>query len=319
MTETAGHQHHSHHQRAKQSGAQVTVSSLTRAKSGQRLAIVKGQDGTQWTDVYHRTLRLPWSLFLLALLTVFLGINFLFALVYAIDPHAISNARPGNLWDTFLFSIQTITPNEYTIMKPATPYAHVVAVFETFTVNYAFLGVVAALMFARFARPFARVVFSKVAIITRFDGVPTLMFRAANQRGNSILDAEATVSLASRKVTLEGIEMRRFEELKLVRNRTSLFALSWTVMHTIDEASPLYGLTEENLSDNEVEILVMLSGVDDTLADRIYARHSYSSGDIHFDRRFADVLSVTPNGRRVVDLNRFHDTEPILTRGTDTP
>jgi inward rectifier potassium channel len=204
-------------------------------------------------------------------------------------------------------------------MKPVTPYAHVVAVVETFAMNFAFLGIVAALMFARFSRPFARVVFSRVAIITRFDGVPTLMFRAANQRGNSILDAEATVSLASRKVTLEGIEMRRFEELKLVRNRTSLFALSWTVMHAIDETSPLYGLTEDNLADNEVEILVMLSGVDDTLADRIYARHSYGSEDIHFDRRFADVLSITANGKRVVDLNRFHDTEPILTREADAP
>ncbi len=318
MTDTA-RPHHHHQAPPKPASGIATVKSITRAKPGERLAVIKGQDGGRWTDVYHRTLTLPWSLFLLSLLALFLALNFLFALFYAIDPHAISNARPGNLWDTFLFSVQTITPNEYTIMKPATPYAHVLAVIETFTVNYAFLGVVAALMFARFSRPFARVVFSKVALITRFDGVPTLMFRAANQRGNSILDAEATVSVASRKVTLEGIEMRRFDELRLVRSRTSLFALSWTVMHTIDENSPLYGLSADNLSDNEVEILVMLSGVDDTLADRIYARHSYTAADIHFDRRFADVLSVTPHGRRVVDLNRFHDTLPILTREADVP
>jgi inward rectifier potassium channel len=316
MTDTTERNRTQHHQRPQ---APPQIRSIVRAKPGAKLAIVRGQDSTRWTDVYHRTLTLPWSLFLLALLGVFIAANIFFAILYAIDPHAVSNARPGNLWDTFLFSVQTITPNEYTIMKPVTPYAHVLAVVETFTVNYAFLGIVAALMFARFSRPFARVVFSRVAIITRFDGVPTLMFRAANQRGNSILDAEATVSLASRKVTLEGIEMRRFEELRLVRSRTSLFALSWTVMHAIDEKSPLYGLTEDNLADNEVEILVMLSGVDDTLADRIYARHSYGSEDIHFDRRFADVLSVTPNGRRVVDLNRFHDTEPILTREADAP
>lgn len=315
MTEAVEQRHKPPHHHAPP----PRVTSLTRAKPGARLAIVRGQDSSRWTDVYHRTLTLPWSVFLLALLAVFIAANLLFSVLYAIDPHAIINARPGNLWDAFLFSVQTITPNEYTIMKPATPYAHVVVVIETFAVNYAFLGIVAALMFARFSRPFSRVVFSRVALITRFDGTPTLMFRAANQRGNSILDAEASVSIARRKVTLEGIEMRRFDELTLVRNRTSLFALSWTVMHTIDEKSPLFGLTEENLADNEVEILVMLSGVDDTLADRIYARHSYGAGDIHFDRRFADVLSVTPHGRRVVDLNLFHDTVPILPRENEAP
>lgn len=280
-------------------------------RAGQKLAVVKGQDGGQWTDIYHRTLMAPWSVFLIGLLSLFLAINLVFALLYAADPHAIVNARPGNIWDAFLFSVQTIGSNDYSTMTPRSAYAHVVVIFETFTVNYAFLGLVMSLMFARFSRPFARVVFSRVALITPFDGTPTLMFRAANQRGNSILDAEATVSVARRQTTLEGIVMRRFEELKLVRSRTSLFALSWTVMHRIDETSPLYGLTAETLAANEVEILVMLSGVDDALADRIYARHAYTADQIHWDRRFSDVLSFTPSGRRLVDLNRFHDTEPI--------
>ena len=104
--------------------------------------------------------------------------------------------------------------------------------------------------------------------------------------------------------------MRRFEELKPVRERTSLFALSWTVMHRIDETSPLYGITPDMCDDSQLEIIALLSGMDETLADRIYARHSYVPDELLWDHRFVDVLSIA-NGRRVVDLTRFHDTVPL--------
>jgi inward rectifier potassium channel len=284
----------------------TSLSSIVRVRAGKRLAVVKGQDSSRWTDLYHQALMVEWSMFLLGLLALFVALNM----------HGIANARPGNYWDAFLFSVQTIDVNNFSGMAPKSAYAHIVAVLETFTVNYGYLGLVISLMFARFSRPFARVVFSRVALIAPFDGIPTLMFRAANQRGNSILDAEAVVSLAYQKTTGEGVTMRRFEELKLVRQRTSLFALSWTVMHRIDETSPLYGFTPESLVANEVELLVVLSGVDDTLADRIYARHSWTADEIVWERRFADILSYTPQGARVIDLNRFHDTLPVDKAGS---
>jgi len=284
--------------------------SIIRARPRARVAIVKGQDSTRWKDFYHRILNIPWSVFLLALLGVFVGLNSLFALLYLADPHGITNARPGDFWDDFLFSVQTIGSINSNSMAPRSAYAKGVVVAEAF-VGIIYLGLVTSLMFARFSRPFARVVFSNVAVIAPFDGVPTLMFRAANQRGNAMLDVEARVTLARRRVTSEGILMRRFEELALVRHRSSLFALSWTVMHAIDETSPLYGLTADALYDNEMEIVVLLSGNDETLADRVYARHSYGPDDILWNRRFVDVLSATPSGRRVVDLHRFHDTDPV--------
>jgi inward rectifier potassium channel len=148
-----------------------------------------------------------------------------------------------------------------------------------------------------------------VAVVTMFDGVPTLMFRAANQRGNQILNANITVSLAREMVTREGIAMRRFEELKLVRARSPLFALSWTVMHRIDESSPLYGQTLESLLETQAELIALLSGTDDTFAETIYARQAYRPHQIRWNHRFADVLSVDARGRRVVNLHRFHDTE----------
>src|SRR5262249_38920825 len=155
------------------------------------------------------------------------------------------------------------------------------------------LALFTGMIFARFSRPFARVVFSKVAVIAPFDGVPTLMFRTANQRGNQVLDASITVTLARQHTSKEGIVMRRFEELKLVRSRTALFSLSWTIMHVIDETSPLYGLTEQDLMDRQIELIALLSGSDATMAETIYARYSYGPDDLVRDHRFVDVLFLT--------------------------
>jgi inward rectifier potassium channel len=290
--------------------AYTAVSAAARARPGARVAIIKGQDRSRWTDFYHGILTAPWSLFLLGLACFFLALNALFAIFYMADPKGIANVRPGNFWDVFLFSVQTIGSINYSVMSPKTIYANSIVVAETF-IGVIYMGLVVSLMYARFSRPTSRVLFSGVALITPFDGTPTLMFRAANQRGNSILDAEARVTMASRQVTSEGIVMRRFEELKLARQRSSLFALSWTVMHKIDETSPLYGMTVDMLYEREIEIVILLSGIDETLADRIYARHAYTPNEIQWDRRFVDVLSSAPNGRRVVNLHRFHDTDPV--------
>jgi inward rectifier potassium channel len=197
------------------------------------------------------------------------------------------------------------------VFVPQTLYANIIVSIEAFF-GILTIALFTGIIFARFSRPYARVVFSRKAVIIPFDGMPTLMFRAANQRGNSVLDAEIKLSLARQQTTREGLVMRRFEELKPARERSSLFALSWTIMHRIDRSSPLYGMTVEKLREQQAEIVAMLSGVDETLADRIYARFSYVPDDIVWGERFVDVLSLTPNGRRVVDLTRFHDTEPFL-------
>jgi inward rectifier potassium channel len=273
-----------------------------------RRPVIKGQDGSQWRDFYHAVLTVSWPVFFLGLALYFVLVNSFFAAIYSFDPHGIQNA--AGFWQRFLFSIQTITSASYTAFLPASVYAEIVMACEAFF-GILNLALVTGIVFARFSRPFARVVFSKVAVIAPFDGVKTLMFRAANQRANLIFDAAVTVSLARQVTTREGHTMRRFEELALVRHRTPLFGLSWTVMHRIDEHSPLFGLDRDALYDMEAEILVMLSGTDETLADVIYARHSYTPDEILHERRFVDVISVTDSGRRMVDLNRFHDTEPF--------
>jgi len=193
-------------------------------------------------------------------------------------------------------------------MAPRTLYVNLLVTAESFT-GILIIALFTGIIFARFSRPFARVLFSNVAVVAPFDGVPTLMFRAANQRGESILDASVTVSLARQHTTIEGVTMRRFQELKLMRSNNPLFLLSWTVMHPIDEASPLYGLTRADMEAADMEIVVMLSGMDEIIADRIYARHAYWNDEILWNRRFVDVISTAPSGRRVVDLTLFHDTK----------
>ena len=139
-----------------------------------------------------------------------------FATLYVTDRGGIANARPGSFTDAFFFSVQTLGTLGYGVMAPRTLYTNLLVTVESFT-GILIIALFTGIIFARFSRPFARVVFSRVAVVTPFDGVPTLMFRAANQRGNSILDASVNVSLAGNYTTREGVQMRRFQELKLLR------------------------------------------------------------------------------------------------------
>jgi inward rectifier potassium channel len=288
----------------------LQIRSVARLPRGQRAAVVKGQDSGRFMDFYHEMLIDSWPGFFLKLAAGFIVINLIFAMLYVIDRGGVVNARPGSYLDAFFFSVQTLSTLGYGAMAPRSLYANLIVTAESFT-SILVTAVVTGVVFARFSRPFARVVFSKVAVVAPFDGVPTLMFRAANQRGEAIMDASVTVSLARQYTTQEGVTMRRFQELKLMRSSNSLFALSWTVMHPIDADSPLYGLTPEDMDAQDMEIVVMLNGLDEILADRIYARHAYWTDEIVWNRRFVDVISITADGQRMVDLTQFHDTREI--------
>jgi inward rectifier potassium channel len=287
------------------------IRSVAKLPRGQRIAVVKGQDKGRFMDFYHNILTASWPWFFAQLAGAFIVVNLIFALFYVADRGGIANARSGSFQDAFFFSVQTLGTLGYGVMAPRTLYTNLLVTVESFS-GILTIALFTGIIFARFSRPFARVVFSKVAVVAPFDGVPTLMFRTANQRGEAIMDASIVVTLARQYTTMEGVTMRRFQELKLMRSNNSLFALSWTVMHPIDQASPLYGLTPEDMDAQDMEIIVMLNGLDEILADRIYARHAYWADEIVWNRRFVDVISITPNGNRMVDLTQFHDTIEIL-------
>ena len=147
--------------------------------------MIRGQDSGRFTDFYHGVLTASWPVFVLQLALLFLTVNLVFATLYVIDRGGIANARPGSFADAFFFSVQTLGTLGYGVMAPRTLYANLLVTAESFT-GILIIALFTGIIFARFSRPFARVVFSRVAVVTPFDGVPTLMFRAANQRGNSI-------------------------------------------------------------------------------------------------------------------------------------
>ena len=147
-----------------------------------------------------------------------------------------------------------------------------------------------------------------VTVSTRF-GVPTLSFRVGNARGNDVVDAQITVSLLIDEITPEGEHVRRIHDLKLARDRSPFFAFTWSIMHIIDEKSPLYGLNLDN--PQFISIMAVLMGHDGTYGQTIYARHMYTASDLKNKHRFVDVMRQRPDGQLIIDFHRFHDTQAL--------
>jgi inward rectifier potassium channel len=262
----------------------------------------------EWfTDLYHRTLTVSWPRFLGLALAVYLATNMLFATLYLLQPGAITKARPGSFIDAFFFSVETIATIGYGVMSPATVYANLLMTVES-AVGLLFVALTTGLVFARFSRPTARVLFSRVAVVGPHNGKPTLSVRLANQRQNQLLAAQVSMTLVRDERTAEGELRRRFHDLKLTRDRSPVFALTFTVMHEIDADSPLRGGGADVLTELNAELIVTASGIDETLAQPVHARSSYLAHEIIWDHRFADVLGWTDDGRRAIDYSRFHDT-----------
>lgn len=272
-----------------------------------------GLSHSKWNDSYHLLLTLTWPRFLGLLTLMYAILNALFAGVYLMDATpggGIANAKPGSFMDAFFFSVQTMASIGYGAMYPQTLYTNAIVTVEAL-LGLFWLATATGLMFARFSRPTARVLFSQVAVIAPKSGLPTLMFRAANQRSNQILDAQMRLTLVRNVMTDEGEFMRRFYDMALVRSQSPIFALSWTAMHPIDENSPLYGISNEELAEMEAEIVITLVGIDETFSQTIHARHSYVASEIFWNMRFVDIITRTPDGKRAIDYTSFHEIKPI--------
>jgi inward rectifier potassium channel len=264
-------------------------------------------------DLYLLLLSASWPRLLMLFGGSYVVGNLVFAALYLINGPNIDNARPGSFADAFFFSVQTMATIGYGKMVPTTLWGNILVTVESFV---GLLGVAMAtgLIFAKFSRPTARVVFSRRAIIGQRDGVPSLMFRVANQRGNQIVEAQLHVVLARTEMTVEGESLRRLYDLPLVRGTNALFALTWTAVHPIIPTSPLYGATPESLLESDAELVVSLTGLDESFSQTIHSRFSYSAIEIVWNARFADILSQRPDGRRQVDYRLFHDVEPDWSR-----
>jgi inward rectifier potassium channel len=260
-------------------------------------------------DFYHHTLTLPWWAYIVIGVASYLALNFIFAGLYLMDSAGIDRARPGSFADAFFFSIQTMATIGYGVLTPVGTYANLLVTAETM-VSLVFITFITGITFARFSRPTARVMFTRFATVSNYNGVPTFSVRLANARRNQILEADVAITLLRNEQTSEGLRMRRFYDLVLARRHTPIFSLSFTAMHTIDQASPLYGCTKASLEAEQAEFLVTVTGIDETMSQTIHARISYQADEIVFGRRFADMFGYTPSGRLAIDYAVFHETIP---------
>ncbi|MBL4622505.1 MAG: hypothetical protein JKY89_08910 [Immundisolibacteraceae bacterium] len=259
-------------------------------------------------DLYHWLIRGSWFRLLGTLSLVYFGSAFCFALAFLAVPGAVENARPNSLVDAYNFSIQTLSTIGYGTLAPATGYAHVVVAVEMLT-SLLLTAVATGLVFAKFARPTARLLFSKVAVIKNEGDQRLLMFRVANERDGRIFDAHFSVSYVRTVIGADGSSSVRLLDLELRKAVAPVLSLSWNVVHEINADSPLYGMTSELLAAEDGALTVNVSGVDDEVAATIHVNQVYGVDQIIVDARLVDVLTQDENGITQVLYDRFHDYE----------
>ena len=275
---------------------------------GDTQILTRGRFLGKLRDPYHLVLTLSWPRFFGVLVLAFILVNLLFGTLYWLLPGSVANARADVFSDFFFFSVETLATVGYGVMAPANLHGHIVASLEILT-GMVGIALTTGLVFARFSKPTARILFSRNAVIRDFKGERVLMLRIANERHNRIVEATAALSLVRNEVDALGETFVRIHDLRLLRERTPVFALTWTLIHPIDERSPLHGLDTAQLAASSSRLVVSVAGHDETMAAWVHAGGEYAAEDLVFDGRFVDILRVTAAGERVVDLTRFHDIE----------
>ena len=256
-------------------------------------------------DLYHWFLRMNWITFLVGFVVGFLILNLCFGMIYWLVPGSVQGAG-NSLFDHFVFSVQTFSTVGFGVLSPASTFANCMVIVESI-VSILYSAILTGLLFSKFSSPTARVIFTEKIIISPFDGVPTMMFRMGNLRGNQILEARVSATMLRTQITSEGFTIRRQIDLKLVRSSSLFFVLTWTVMHIIDETSPLFGLSQEDIVNQNIEIGVAMVGFEETFSQNIHATGLYTKNDIIFAKGFADVLVSEQGIVRKVDYSKFND------------
>ena len=274
---------------------------------GDREIITEGLDLSFWADISHRSMTASWPSFIAGAVLVFVVFNAGFGLLYWIGDQPISNVARNDYLDYLYFSIETLSTAGYGDMHPQTHYGHFIAAVELFTGIFS-MSLMTGMIFSRFSRPRARLLFVNNPVIATQDGERTLMVRVANERHNVIGNATARLWVLKNTISKEGQPIRRFSELTLLKNEHPALALSWTLYHTLDETSLLHNLDAEGMEAVGIALAVVVSGYDVVAAQTIHARKTYDHTDIRFGQRYVDILENLDDGRIRIDYGKFHET-----------
>ena len=269
----------------------------------------KGISRFDLRDPYHLAIALTWPQFLAALLALYLAANVVFATLFWLVPGSVANARPDSFADALFFSIETLATVGYGEMYPATPYGRVVAASEI-VCGLSFTAILTGLTFVRFSRPRAKLVFAPNPVVAMHNGKPTLMVRIGNGRASILMDAAAKLNVLLSATTAEGALFRRAQELRLERAHIPIFPLTWTLMHVLDERSPLRGYDAARAIEAQAQVFVTLEAHDPTLATAVHDIRNYGPEDIRFGMRYADAVTIAEDGTPVADLSRIGELEP---------
>nr|WP_311529708.1 ion channel [uncultured Ralstonia sp.] len=277
--------------------------------SGTQHVIAYGMPPLGWRDIYHHALEVNWPTFFALLATMFLTLNAVFAGLYSLGDASIANQSPPGFAGAFFFSVETLATVGYGDMHPQTLYAHVIATLEIF-IGMSGIAMATGLVFARFSRPRAKIMFAQNAVVRPLNGKMTLMVRAANARQNVIAEATARLRLMQDERTPEGYLIYKIRDLKLERSEHPIFLLGWVMMHVIDETSPLHNATAESLAAGDALLLLTIEGADETAAQTVQARYSWRHDEIRWGHRYVDLIHEE-DGVTTVDYVNFHKIEPI--------
>ena len=264
---------------------------------------------------YYSLIMMSWPAFIGLVLGTYIAANALFAGLYLLcGPNALQATGGQEISSPFLkaffFSVETFSTIGYGNIVPVTLSANVLVSVEAVTALLGF-ALATGLLFARFSRPTAKILFSDSAVVAPYNAITAFQFRIINARKNQIIELGARV-LLSKFENVDGNRIRKYHPLSLEREKVVFFPLSWTIVHPIDEKSPLWGCTREDLIASDAEFLILLTGIDETFSQTVHARSSYRAEELVWGAKFANLYLYNQHGQILgVDMERFHRIERV--------
>ena len=271
--------------------------------------------GLSSINAFHYLINISWTKFLLIVFAGFIVTNLIFAILYQLAGiENLSNASSSDgvqsFLNTFFFSVQTFATVGYGGIHPTGLFSNIISSLESMTGILSF-ALATGLLYGRFSKPSAKIIFSDRAIIAPFQEGKALMFRVANSRDNILMEMEANAMMTFLDKS-DSRFTRKYFPLKLQINFIHFFPLPWTVVHPIDEDSPLFGKNEKDLANLEAEVLIMIKGFDDSFSQNVIARSSYKFNEIDWDVKFVRAYSTDETGETIVDLEKVSETEKTI-------
>lgn len=288
--------------------AKEPIPGLDTSRAGGQAATRVGLGSSRGSDIYHRLISRSWFWLITSICFAFLGITFAFAIVFHCLPGSVNNVDPKSFADAFNFSIQTLSTLGYGNFSPESTASHVLVTLEVLF-SLLLTAISTGLIYAKFSRPTAKLLFSKSALIGLYDGHRSLTFRIANRRGNRIIDANIRLTYARNRVSEDGSFRRDMIDLPLRRSIAPVLSYTWSVYHDIDQESPFSDANRHSIPNEDGALMVSVTGRDEDLANTIHSQYTYGEDSLVWGARFVDILSTDEKGRTKVHYDRFHKFE----------